>query len=123
MALLLISHDLGVVARLAERIVVMYAGEIVEDGPTRDILDNPRHWYTAALVASARGVSGAGRRLPTIPGQPPSILDRPTGCRFSPRCANVQPHCAVALPLETDGARRLRCWFPHDASLAGKTPA
>jgi oligopeptide/dipeptide ABC transporter ATP-binding protein len=115
MALLLVSHDLGVVARLCERIMVMYAGEIVEDGPARDILDRPRHWYTAALVASARNTHGA-RRLPVIPGHPPALTDRPAGCRFAPRCANAKSGCAEPPPLRThpDG-RRLRCHFPSEA--------
>jgi oligopeptide/dipeptide ABC transporter ATP-binding protein len=114
MAMLFISHDLGVVAHVCERIMVMYAGEIVEDGPVRNVLDKSRHWYTASLVAAARGVAGAGKRLPAIAGQPPSLADRPAGCRFAPRCPNVQPKCASPPELErqTDG-RRLRCFFPR----------
>jgi oligopeptide/dipeptide ABC transporter ATP-binding protein len=114
MAMLFISHDLGVVARVCDRIVVMYAGQIVEDGPARDILDRPRHWYTAALVAAARGVSGAQKRLPAIGGSPPTLIDRPPGCRFAPRCANAKPQCATPVELVSSGVRRLRCHFPRD---------
>jgi oligopeptide/dipeptide ABC transporter ATP-binding protein len=117
MAMLLVSHDLGVVARVCERIIVMYAGQIVEDGPAQDILAQPRHWYTAALVASARSVAAGAKRLPVIPGAPPQLNARPPGCRFSPRCANAKPECAEppALTVQPDG-RRLRCHFPRGAA-------
>jgi oligopeptide/dipeptide ABC transporter ATP-binding protein len=114
MAMLFITHDLGVAAHIAQRIIVLYAGEIVEDGPVSHILTNPRHWYTAALVASARGVTGAGARLPAIPGHPPSLTARPEGCRFAPRCLNAQAGCEVHPTLEaTSGDSRLRCHFPR----------
>jgi oligopeptide/dipeptide ABC transporter ATP-binding protein len=114
MAMLLVSHDLGVVTRVCERIIVMYAGQIVEDAPAADILARPKHWYTAALVASARGVSAGAKRLPVIPGAPPQLDARPAGCRFAPRCANAKPQCAEPPPLsqQPDG-RRLRCHFPR----------
>jgi oligopeptide/dipeptide ABC transporter ATP-binding protein len=117
MAMLLISHDLGVVAKVCERIIVMYAGQIVEDAPARDILDHPRHWYAAALVAAARGVSQAQNRLPAIGGSPPALTGRPPGCRFAPRCTNVQPQCETppGLVLVSGNTRRLRCHFPRDA--------
>jgi len=117
MAMVFISHDLGVVAHICERIVVLYAGQIVEDGPLRDILDRPRHWYTAALVAAARGVSGAHNRLPAIGGAPPSLTNLPPGCRFAPRCPNAQPQCETPPDLltESDG-HRLRCHFPRAAT-------
>lgn len=112
MAMLFISHDLGVIARVSERVIVMYAGQIVEDGPVRDVLDRPRHWYTAALVAVARGA--AARRLPAIDGQPPTLGNRPEGCRFAPRCTNAQAACAAPPEFRTEGSRRLRCHFPKD---------
>jgi peptide/nickel transport system ATP-binding protein len=116
MAMLFVSHDLGVIARVCERVIVMYASQIVEDAPLRDILDRPRHWYTAALVEAARAQSTTTKRLSTIPGQPPSLADRPPGCRFAPRCTNAKPPCAEPLDLAmtTDG-RRLRCAFPRPA--------
>jgi oligopeptide/dipeptide ABC transporter ATP-binding protein len=114
MAMLFISHDLGVIARLCERIMVMYAGQIVEDGAARDILDRPRHWYTAALVDAARHVAGGAGRLPTISGQPPSLTSRPAACRFAPRCSNAQERCRTQPPLEQwESGRRLRCFFPR----------
>ncbi len=115
MAMLFISHDLGVVAKICERIVVMYAGKIVEDGPAREILTRSRHWYTAALVAAARGVAFAQRRQPAIDGAPPSLSDRPPGCRFAPRCANAKPQCQTPPELASHGNHRLRCHFPKDA--------
>lgn len=115
MAMLFISHDLGVIAKVCERIVVMYAGQIVEDGATHDILDRPRHWYTAALVAAARGVSGAQDRLPAIGGAPPTLTDRSPGCRFAPRCANAKPQCQTPVELVAGNDRRLRCHFPRHA--------
>jgi oligopeptide/dipeptide ABC transporter ATP-binding protein len=115
MAMLFISHDLGVVAKVCERIIVMYAGQIVEDGPTRDVLDRPRHWYTGALVAAARGVSGAQKRLPAIGGAPPTLTDRPPGCRFAPRCANAKPQCQALPDLTPGHGHRLRCHFPKSA--------
>jgi oligopeptide/dipeptide ABC transporter ATP-binding protein len=115
MAMLFISHDLGVVARVCERIIVMYAGQFVEDAPVRDILDRPRHWYTAALVAAARGVSQAQKRLPAIGGSPPMLTDRPPGCRFAPRCVNAKPQCQTPPELASGNASRLRCHFPRDA--------
>jgi oligopeptide/dipeptide ABC transporter ATP-binding protein len=115
MAMLFISHDLGVVAKVCGRIVVMYAGQIVEDGPAREILDSPRHWYTAALVAAARGVAGAHGRLPAIGGAPPSLTDRSPGCRFASRCTNAKPQCQTPPELASGANRRLRCHFPKDA--------
>jgi oligopeptide/dipeptide ABC transporter ATP-binding protein len=115
MAMLFISHDLGVVAKVCDRILVMYAGLIVEVGQTRDILDRPRHWYTAALVDAARGASSARKRLPTVSGAPPTLTDRPPGCRFAPRCANAKQQCQAPPELVSDGSRRLRCHFPKDA--------
>ncbi len=117
MAMLFITHDLGVAAHIAQRIIVLYAGEIVEDGPASRILTNPRHWYTAALVASARGVMSAGKRLPAIPGHPPTLVQRPEGCRFAPRCTNVQEGCATHPQLAAAGHdARLRCHFPRDGA-------
>ncbi len=110
MSLLFITHDLGVVAPLAEQVAVMYAGRVIESGPLRDVYDSPAHPYTAGLMSSlpARG----GRRLLSIPGSPPNMLHPPRGCAFSPRCAFAEDQCRlVDPPLTTsaDGMRRDAC--------------
>jgi peptide/nickel transport system ATP-binding protein/oligopeptide transport system ATP-binding protein len=96
LAILLVSHDLGVIAQMADRIAVMYAGHVVETGSAEAVLASPRHPYTAALIASApEAVQAAGRgtRLETIGGSPPSIAELPAGCAFAPRCRHAQPGC------------------------------
>jgi oligopeptide/dipeptide ABC transporter ATP-binding protein len=93
MAVLLITHNLGLAAELADRIAVMYAGQIVEIGPTRDILDKPFHPYTQALLASVPALSRGAARLKSIPGTVPRLGQFPQGCRFHPRCPVVQPVC------------------------------
>jgi oligopeptide/dipeptide ABC transporter ATP-binding protein len=113
MAMLFITHDFGVVAKMCDRVVVMYAGQIVEAGPVRDIFKRPKHWYTRALLDSVPTINSAPHRLPTIPGSPPSVSARPSGCRFHPRCANAQSQCAVDMPsLDVSAEHAARCWFP-----------
>jgi oligopeptide transport system ATP-binding protein len=112
-----ITHDLGVVARLAQRVLVMYAGYVVEDAPVDDLFDAPRHPYTAGLLASlpqpdaAAGETGR-RPLRSIPGQPPNQTRLPPGCPFAPRCPYVAPRCiAENPPLQAVGAvRKTACW-------------
>jgi oligopeptide/dipeptide ABC transporter ATP-binding protein len=98
LSILLITHDLGVVATRAHRVAVMYAGAIVEEGPTRQIFDAPAHPYTRALVDLARTRAARGRRLPVIPGVVPSPADVPSGCAFEPRCPERQDRCRDAVP-------------------------
>ena len=97
LAILLITHDLGVVAEFCERVVVMYTGRIVEEAPVRDLFANPAHPYTRGLLHSLPGVSagrdGAAKRLPTIAGMVPPISALPPGCKFNPRCPDVMPIC------------------------------
>ena len=103
MAIVLITHDLGVVAEMADRVVVMYAGQVVETGGVDDIFARPRMPYTAGLMQSIPHLNGAvvKRRLRTIPGQVPNLLRLPPGCRFSPRCSHVRETCsALEPPLE-----------------------
>src|SRR5207237_6664147 len=93
-ALILITHDLGVVARYADRVVVMYAGRIVETAPARALYKTPRHPYTRGLMASVPRLDGdAGRPLVPIDGQPPDLAALPAGCAFAPRCRHVVAIC------------------------------
>jgi peptide/nickel transport system ATP-binding protein len=112
-AVILISHDLGVIATLCSRMLVMYAGEVVEEGRPEDLLSDPRHPYTWALLHAAPRLDGAAgdRRLATITGQPPDARDWPEGCRFRARCPFAIDACAEhpeLLPI--DGGRSARCW-------------
>lgn len=114
MAVLLITHDFGVVAESADTVAVMYAGRLVERGPARDVLAAPRHPYTAALLCSLPGRAGArpGDPLPVIPGAVPDLSDLPAGCRFRPRCPRPADACA-AEPVETiEGVRAVACFYP-----------
>lgn len=98
MAVLLITHDFGVVAETAQRVIVMYAGRKVEDGPVEEIFANPRHPYTQGLLKAARWETSTGRYLPEIPGAMPSPFDLPDGCSFAPRCPRALPSCLSARP-------------------------
>ncbi len=112
-AIVLISHDLGVIAGLCSRVVVMYAGEVVEEGPTEQVLADPRHPYTWALMNAVPRLDSAlgSRRLSTIDGMPPSPLAQPGGCRFAPRCPFRQAACDVHPDLTPMGADcASRCW-------------
>ena len=114
LAILLITHDLGVVARLCEHTLVMYAGRAVESGPTAELLSRPRHPYTAALLRARPSMQHPpGLRLDALPGQPPDPREAIAGCRFAPRCPSVQPDC-IALPLRAEeaGGRKLLCRHP-----------
>jgi len=113
MALILITHDMGVIAETAERVNVMYAGQQVEVRPVEALFGNPRHPYTAALLSALPARSFGKPRLPTIAGVVPGVGDRPPGCLFAPRCAFVEPRCEAAVPaLEQDAGGRLRCYRP-----------
>jgi oligopeptide/dipeptide ABC transporter ATP-binding protein len=99
-AIVLITHDMGVVADIADRVVVMYAGRIVEQGPKNEVFRNPQHPYTWGLLNSIPRLDRPkSRRLSTIPGQPPSMLALPSGCRFRPRCAYAFDRCATEDPM------------------------
>ena len=95
---LLITHDVGVAAAVADRIAVMYAGAVVEYGPTRDVLHDPAHPYTAALLRSMPRLGQARGTLHAIRGTPPSLAEVPTGCSFAPRCRFATPECTAAVP-------------------------
>lgn len=111
MALILITHDMGVVAETVRRVNVMYAGQVVEERGADELFTRPRHPYTSALLEALPERSHGRRRLPTIPGVVPGPLDRPAGCLFNPRCARVQDDCRARVPaLRRDGAgNAVRC--------------
>ncbi len=112
MAILFITHDFGVVARMCDRVAVMYAGRIVECGPVRRVFEHPSHPYTQALIASVPQLSGTTGRLVTIEGQPPSLLNLPVGCRFAPRCAYADQRCLEAYPgsFDVGDQHTADCW-------------
>ncbi|MGE8611452.1 MAG: ABC transporter ATP-binding protein [Achromobacter veterisilvae] len=112
-ALIWITHDLGVVAELADRVAVMYAGRIVESGPVEQVLDAPRHPYTRGLLDSMPGTTQPGARLHQINGMAPSLAGRPAGCAFRPRCPNAVTRCTEQAPsVTTEGPRSYRCYVP-----------
>ena len=98
LALILITHDLGVVAEVADRVAVMYAGQVVEDAPVRTLFSSPAHPYTQGLMASIPRLGQRGSRLPALRGAPPTLSAPPTGCPFHPRCAYGRPVCLDRLP-------------------------
>jgi peptide/nickel transport system ATP-binding protein len=110
-ALVLITHDLGVVARIADRVAVMYAGELVEEATSTQLFASPRHPYTRGLLACVPvpGRTERGGRLGTIAGVVPSLVGTVHGCGFRERCAYARPQCAAAVPVQQDAAHRWRC--------------
>ena len=111
MGLVLITHDMGVVAETAGRVQVMYAGQMVEQQPVASLFTTPRHPYTAALLDALPERAVGRARLPTIPGTVPGIDDRPVGCLFSPRCKFATRHCETTPPIPING---VRCHTPLD---------
>jgi len=114
MALLLITHDLAIVAETADRVVVMYAGQVMETGTVPALFDAPRHPYTRALLDALPGDAVTGTRLPTIPGVVPGARDRPPGCLLAPRCAFAVAACGAERPAlrPIDRDASVRCHFP-----------
>ncbi|MGC8763909.1 MAG: ABC transporter ATP-binding protein [Acidobacteriota bacterium] len=114
LAYLFIAHSLGVVAHLAHRTAVMYLGRIVEEGPTEELFGRPRHPYTAALLAAVPAVEPGAPPPRALPGEPPSPLRPPPGCRFAPRCPRAEARCRTETPPLADGGqgRRAACFFP-----------
>jgi peptide/nickel transport system ATP-binding protein/oligopeptide transport system ATP-binding protein len=127
MSLILITHDLGVVRRLAHRVLVMYAGQIVESGEVEPVLESPAHPYTAGLVAAVPRVSDPVERLATIEGTVPAPGSFPPGCRFQPRCRYAGPGCSEPQSIRaTAGGRAVRCLYPlpnsSDATARQEAP-
>ncbi len=119
MAVVFVTHDVGVAAEISDRIAVMYAGRFVETGTVREVMRAPRHPYTRGLLASTVHGGMRGRELRTIPGNPPSLADLPAGCHFRPRCAEAVARCAEEPPvvLPNPGAM-VRCVHAEPASRA-----
>jgi peptide/nickel transport system ATP-binding protein len=111
MAVIFVTHDIGVAVETSDRIAVMYAGRIVESGSARDVVRNPHHPYTAGLLASRAGAAAKGTRLAAIPGAPPDLSRLPAGCAFAPRCALATDACAAAPPppRALGGGHAARC--------------
>ncbi len=116
MSILMITHDLGVVAEFCDHVVVMYAGMIVEKAPVDQIFDQPRHPYTRGLLVSVPQIGNKRTYLPTIPGMVPGIGERPQGCYFAKRCEHALDLCRQTIPpLDGRGTEnRLACWNPYE---------
>jgi peptide/nickel transport system ATP-binding protein len=114
LGIILITHDLGVAASICDRVAVMYAGRIVETADVRTLYRAPLHPYTQALLHAIPHLGRKRRRLHAIPGQPPSLIDPPVGCRFAPRCGRRSSACDAAYPPEVEAApgHRVACWHP-----------
>ena len=118
MAMLFISHDISLVSQVVDRIAVMYAGRVVEEGPVERLVQSPRHRYTEGLLACLPGgveMLGPREILPAIPGVVPDLIHRPSGCSFHPRCARADDRCATLEPLWMglpDDAGGMRCFYP-----------
>lgn len=120
-AMILITHDLGVIAEMADRVAVMYAGEIVEQSPVASLFDEPLHPYTKGLIGSIPILGEVRERLDVIPGSVPNLVNLPTGCRFAPRCMARVEHnlsiCADKRPelVEVYEGHKVRCWLYQDS--------
>ncbi len=111
-SVILITHDMGVIAETADRVAVMYAGRIVEIGPVRDVIKNARHPYTRGLMASIPSITNRNKDLAQIPGSMPRLSEIPAGCAFSPRCTETMDRCRRERPeLVADGASSTACWL------------
>jgi peptide/nickel transport system ATP-binding protein len=117
-AIVLITHDLGVVAEMSDEVVVMYAGSVMERAPRRTLFYRNHHPYTEGLLASLPTQGDAGERLTPIPGAPPSLIGIPVGCPFAPRCRYVFDRCRTTRPpldvVRDDPSHRSACWLPDD---------
>jgi dipeptide transport system ATP-binding protein len=124
MALVLVTHNMGVVAEMARRVAVMYAGQVMEERRADDLFAAPQHPYTAALLAAMPERHTGGGRLATIPGVVPGLLDRPAGCLFQPRCPDATAYCAQRPPLRPWQQGVARCHYPlaepHRESMIGR---
>lgn len=113
MSILLITHDLGVVAEMCTRVIVMYAGEIVEEAPVDMLFNRPSHPYTMGLIASVPKLGSGVKVLPSIPGSVPDLSSLPKGCRFAPRCKYAEKRCGTEAPdlVDVNGSQKCRCFL------------
>jgi len=116
MSILLITHDLGVVAEMCSRVIVMYAGRIVEEASVYDLFRNPLHPYTSGLIKSIPVIGNGAERLESIPGNVPSLSNMPGGCKFAPRCGKASSKCELNEPplfemKKDDSMHKCRCWL------------
>jgi len=113
MSVIFVTHDIGAAVEVADRIAVMYAGRIVEQGPVAQIVGKPRHPYTAGLLASTVGAANRGKPLMAVPGSPPDLAALPPGCSFAPRCASASNQCSREFPpVRSQDDQTLACWHP-----------
>jgi peptide/nickel transport system ATP-binding protein len=123
MSVIFVTHDIGVAIEICDRVAVMYAGQIVEQGRLRDIVRTPVHPYAKGLLASTVHGAKRGQRLETIPGTPPSLDRAPVSCSFAPRCAVAEPRCTERLPpnVQVSPGRTARCVLagPAEVTSAG----
>ncbi|NOZ71761.1 MAG: ABC transporter ATP-binding protein, partial [Chloroflexi bacterium] len=118
LAMMLLTHDIAIVARMADRVAVMYAGQVVEEGSINDIFYRPRHPYTYGLIQAAPSLVGDLATKKPIEGSPPSFLNMPSGCRFHPRCPYATSICREKKPvLESAGRWRVACHHWHEGWL------
>jgi dipeptide transport system ATP-binding protein len=128
MALVLITHNMGVVSEMAQRVAVMYAGQVMEQRPVAQLFSDPQHPYTEALLSALPERGPAGHRLATIPGVVPGVFDRPSGCLFAPRCAYATRHSMAVRPeLRPWQEGQVRCHYPlgdpqRQAAIERDTP-
>lgn len=115
-AVIIVSHDLKALRRVCDRIVIMYAGRVVEDGPTEAVFSAPRHPYTRGLIASLPHLEDNDIVLSSIPGQVPDLTRLPDGCAFAPRCTDVLPACGLQQPLSSGAGHRVFCWMAEVSS-------
>jgi len=116
-SIIFITHDLDVIAEMSDRVMVMYAGKVVEEASTNEILKNPRHPYTVGLINSKPNMAKEGTRLNVIPGNVPDLSNLPPGCSFHPRCDKAMDICKRVIPDEKllyEGRHRISCWLYAD---------
>jgi oligopeptide/dipeptide ABC transporter ATP-binding protein len=125
LALIFITHNLGIVAKMCDQLAVMYAGRMVEHGPVSRIFSAPAHPYTKALLGSIPRMTDGGERLTAIDGQPPDLANLPPGCSFAPRCPVVTPRCRAEAPPQfaVEPGRGARCWLAEPLSMRRSSAA